>query len=1218
MAIVHLLPFALPHGRTNNVGQLTVYFSPRLKEAGRLLRYPTFLDWPAFLATRNLRVQVNGVDANPRPVGVSASSSVWRAVFDRETPVKAHRFVDFSTTPVLPMASSDFSEDVLELYLSLARLHPDGPPTGTGLLALARAAGLNLDPAAGETGSLSEAAAYRAPMVDAVDPDASVAAPEFDFHASVSLLGHHPELLRHLGLAVDLEIDLPANPTEVRASINGFGAAGFGPGGDTTEVALITHTTRDFWAEPSPTDPEQAGGFLTLAAEKAFLSIVDPHLAASRLAAAAKQAAPPTEVEGRDDGTLPALATRALTLVRPDLSNAYANRFVRQAELEEDLRANLGGGAAVRLQAEDLTIGHRIDVLDQGRWRSLFERQSADGYRWPLVETVPTIKPAPDEGWNTTLLVTEQADERIPDGEDREVPTALFRLDDAMYRWNGWSGAAPPVGSVLDSATGTAVPVKPSEPVADQTVQLCVDYQVVPGSLPRLRFGRTYQMRARCVDLAGDSRPRTAVEGKDAVAPAETFGRLEPVAAPTVARRSPRPTPGVGDTPYEIVLRSDAGTKDTDVVPVDRLLFPGRVGQDLCELHGLPSGGADPGSYAELAARDRLDLSDQTVVDPVTGETVAAVSGKAGLEPGPTRQEVSYLSDPAISGVRFGFTGRGTEATVPVAKTWPARPTVRLLVAAGSGGVQIRPDDQTDLRVAVPQAEIVTVDASFTIDPTLLEHFALWQRLTAGERALLGAKVLGGAHWMFTPSRSLRLVHAVRRPLLVPSVSALSAERAVGSSAVTFGVGSELVVHRNSTERVSMTAAWTDTIDDPIAGPVPRTTRVELGNVPVTRGAANTLLIAGLTSQLHDTKRHQAQISLEAYSSFASYFTEQRTLVVVAPPVLLDRRGVVPGSVEVTVPATGVKGRLGVDFTVNAAAGEVDFAGRGALPVGTPVTVRFVAQPISRTSAESSAAPFEVVFANTVTPPPPVVADVIPAFARSTAGSHSGQVLRVYLSRPWLVTGDGEQLAVVLGPGQTVVGRDPIVPGSEPGRAVTAADFPRLAGAVPTIGRVEVVPHAVQFDAVSGRWFADIELASDFGYRPFLRLVVARFQPDSVAGAELSSFVTLDPVRLGVVRKTAVAASGDSISVEVVGADELGNQVQVRLQVADPTIKDLDLRWQPVADPVRLVRSDSLWSGTLARPAGSDPVRVVIEELEPGRPAPTETVVFVEAVELQP
>ena len=165
---------------------------------------------------------------------------------------------------------------------------------------------------------------------------------------------------------------------------------------------------------------------------------------------------------------LPALSTRALTLVRPDMTRAYANRFVRQAELEADVKANINaGGAPVVLFAEDMTIGHRIDVLDQGAWRSLFERKSDIGYNWPPAEELPTIVPKPDEGWNTTMLVTEQQDVRPapnPDTDEPISPTALFRLDDAMYRWNGWSGAAPPIGSVLDSSTGQPKVVEPSVP----------------------------------------------------------------------------------------------------------------------------------------------------------------------------------------------------------------------------------------------------------------------------------------------------------------------------------------------------------------------------------------------------------------------------------------------------------------------------------------------------------------------------------------------------------------------------------------------------------------------------------------------------------------------------------------------------------------------------------------------------------------------------------
>ena len=289
--------------------------------------------------------------------------------------------------------------------------------------------------------------------------------------------------------------------------------------------------------------------------------------------------------------------------------------------------------------------------------------------------------------------------------------------------------------------------------------------------------------------------------------------------------------------------------------------------------------------------------------------------------------------------------------------------------------------------------------------------------------------------------------------------------------------------------------------------------------------------------------------------------------------------------------------------------------------------------PISRTSAES----FEVLFPNTAVPPPPSVAEVIPAFARGDDGAHSGQVLRVYLDRPWLVTGDGEQLAVVLDqpsvvpPGLTVVGRDPILPGglgTGPVDGPTASDFPRAVTVAHEVDGIhDVAGHEVTFDVQSGRWFADIELAPTFGYRPFVRLTVARYQPDSIDEAFLSSFVTLDPVRVGVVRTTSVTRRGDTADVEVTGLDGLGNAVQVTVQEIDAAVADPDLRWRATGDPVRLVSSvdgagETTWKGSIDLPTTAAPLRVLVEELEPGRQGvdsdftPVETVVYVEAVEL--
>jgi hypothetical protein len=87
-------------------------------------------------------------------------------------------------------------------------------------------------------------------------------------------------------------------------------------------------------------------------------------------------------------------------------------------------------------------------------------------------------------------------------------------------------------------------------------------------------------------------------------------------------------------------------------------------------------------------------------------------------------------------------------------------------------------------------------------------------------------------------------------------------------------------------------------------------------------------------------------------------------------------------------------------------------------------------------------------------------------------------------------------------------------------------------------------------------------------------MTLARFQPDSIPGAALSSFVTLDPVRLGVVRQTSVTRTGNLVDVVVSGTKDLDNQIVATLEQADKTITDPDLRWQPVGKPVRLDRSE--------------------------------------------
>lgn len=1244
----HLLPIPLPAGRTGDTGHLSVYFSFRLKDDGLLGRpdYPELEDWPDTLGSRlQIQVDVDGTIVNHRLVSPPPSSTVWGALFPPQdpVPVKGHRFKDWSQGPAVePMASSDFSEAVLDLYVALADGHPEHPPAGTDLVSIDEATVLldgrtdPEDPA--RPGSLDEANDYAAPMDESRhdEDDSELDKPSWDFHEYVSLLGHHPELLRHCGLVVDLDIDLPAGASPGLVTVR----TGFDQSPGAREVTVAMTTNAKFTAEPNPDQRlrEQVDGFLDFEDQEAFLSIIDPHLAAMRLTPVQAQLA----AEDQGLGDLPTLSTRAMSLIRPDVIKAWRNRVGRQAQLEQEVFDQLslppGQGMPVQTFAEDTTIGHRIDVDHQGTWRSLFDRKAGqEGYDFPLDPTID-IHPIPDEGWNSTILVTEQQEQLVnaPIGENDKVvaPTALRRLDDALFRWGGWSGAVAPPGGSVDGAS--VAEVDPNEPGSDDPVQFKVDYEAVPGSLPRLRFGEQYRMRARCVDLAGNAvTPDQA--GPDAAATGiEPFGRLEPVSSPIVVRDEPRLDPGVGDMAATLVIRSELEPPAKEARPTSRLVFPPAVGQDLCEFHGLPKGGVDRESYEDLCARDSVTLTDQTTTDTRTGEIIA---------PGVANQEVRYLSDPAASGVRFSVPLAGGETVVELGDEWPTRRSLRMVLTGGINGQSVAPDAETDLEVTLDKAEIAGATLSFALDPEMLDHFGLWQRLDPSRAEELLDLALAGGHWMLSARKELTLVHAVRLPLLQPSVVDLEAGREAGAKAID--LDGLLDVHRKSTDRVVMTGSWTDPIDDVTQdGPVERTVSVPLGELRVTR-AETTEQPVDQRAPLPDTKHHRAEVSLEAYSSFSHYFTERRDLIVTAKTIELDARGVVPSSVEITVVGEDRRPVEGTDYEVRAESGTLAIDTR-SIPIGSSLDVSYIPLPVSRVSAET----FTLNIPNAVAPPPAVVHAVLPAFARfsgETDGrvetTHRGHVLRVYLERPWFTSGQGEMLGVVVAndpsdlASGTWIGRDPIVAEAGPASGPGVTSFPRRTLTVDADdGRHRFACHDVTYDERQRRWFADIEVESA-EYRPFVRLVLARVQPDSVPGAEASTFVTTAPIRLGVDRTVVVRLDGEEVEVEVTGSLHDGipdatrrnatllNTIRATVQQAEAKIVDTDLAWSDTdltieLDPVMEGKTAS-WCGRLSSVKPSSGLRLLVEELEPAMRRTdagveaTTNVVYVETVVLE-
>jgi hypothetical protein len=140
---------------------------------------------------------------------------------------------------------------------------------------------------------------------------------------------------------------------------------------------------------------------------------------------------------------------------------------------------------------------------------------------------------------------------------------------------------------------------------------------------------------------------------------------------------------------------------------------------------------------------------------------------------------------------------------------------------------------------------------------------------------------------------------------------------------------------------------------------------------------------------------------------------------------------------------------------------------------------------------------------------------------------------------------------------------------------------------------VDNVVHAFiyqpEFHLQRKRWFVDVLLDSATAIWPFLRLAVARYQPNSIPGMEFSEtvitdFVQLPPERIGTLSRpdsadvrltlTGVAAVTNAPGVQLPGQapsrDELlallpkSRQVMATLQARNP-LSDSDIDWVNVA-----------------------------------------------------
>jgi hypothetical protein len=729
-----------------------------------------------------------------------------------------------------------------------------------------------------------------------------------------------------------------------------------------------------------------------------------------------------------------------------------------------------------------------------------------------------------------------------------------------------------------------------------------------------------------------------------------------------------------GEHIENLVIRSNYDISDDDpsIVPCERHIAPPLTGEDMAETHGVLDGAdghPDPSSYALIADRDGFTYKSSSVRDLYGGLIdTQSLNGKnewiyypPAVTPTASHPAfgVPYLPDVLARGVALlnlpGKKDAFVRAPFDSVGTWPERRAVRLVVSAGKGAPVIPGAGDLDgaIQVKAPKASITAVLMSSYFAPPDLEVMALWQWLIEAGTATPGlrALILDRLHYMFTPYRELVIVHAVRQPLTPPAIGKLTVARSPGATyALLTG---DALAQVQSTIRLDVLAAWADPYDDGKSkqGAVllEKTSRVD--EIPLALGQSDLVPLDKLRHDFGDTKHHEVFYSAVATTRFLEYFTEvvTETLTGTAAAVC-SKAGFAPGTVDVrAADDSATIYRSGVDFTEDDKAGSIVRISGGSIPDGGSVAVQFVAPPVTRSSLEKDAKPptkfgYLLSIPSTARPPAPDVRYLIPAWnwvtvksASSPSSSRVGNVLRVYLGRPWFESGIGELLGVVVAsppPGAALPsGLRPLVSGfgsdpvfvAGPVGAPKATDFPlathkgislQLEEQKAGIGWVDVAGHEVSWDKSRRLWFADISIGAGQSYFPFVKLALVRYQPASLPGFELSRVVQADFIQLAPNRSMGLTyPSGTEVNVEVLGPGYLAtaergtpDTMRAYLQVRAVKTSDPDLQW--IIDPaqpdgtVLSVTSSSetitVWKGTVKLPKarGTVPYRILVAEFE--------------------
>jgi hypothetical protein len=1004
-----------------------------------------------------------------------------------------------------------------------------------------------------------------APSPDA--PPAPQPPPPPDFHAILGSLGDYPVVLRRLGIVFDLVVDLG-----MAIAADQFVSVTVTPDVSATDIAtwdqrwIGVNGTTSGASLAFPSDVGVlAGATLDLGrlhSDGSPVYVVDS-LDTDGAAIKAAQAANST------DGELAAQRTAGLTVFHDgrydDYATAMTNADVMDAQILSPPRDANGNITSFATGLGSVLRGYRVDVKLDGTWYSLCQRDV-------VMRLGAQSLLFSDEGYVKATALTGTTTE-----------PAYYFLRPSALGWDGWSLVAPRPRLDGQPWPNNAAPVSFG-------ISMSVQTSPAPGTVPLLRFGKTYVFRARSVDLAGNSvglgdlndDPKSSAYGHPTKP--VVFMRYEPVAAPAILLRAPLTE---GESLERLVIRSNPATsqsaKDFAMVlnglpdkvatfgaTSDRHVAPPHASLPLSELHGaidpiVASTGA--AGFANLVRKSGGSFQDDQAFLALSGKTeptnVAtytppfATSATASYSYNPTSDPtatlpVPYLPDP-------------NAAQFALIDSMPA-PPVRPPPPPPSPGGGSEPPPGRPPPPPPPRIHALT-------------YFA--------------RPLLEGATWPDARSFLLELVEAPAESL--PTTSAGG-----GTAPAVVALPPGMMI----TARYSSALAP----PDPKGGPTGASVMAFFGAAGAANAKAVSLATAGLIETLtpgrmvtfvHAVPRPAVgpQVSIAASRELGDtgtdfsgtlHVTAYDTLSVTVDSSWQESTAPATGTAPAQIDHAGHVGQLSVRYFDRT----MDLAFPGDLPALRQefgdtkcriLTMRFVGHGRYNEYFPPS---YTASLQNVTTEGPPQAAVIVPSSARpaelrvlevvptfrwdefhpglpgtwSLGRTRAGGGIRVYVDGDWFSSGEGERLAVVLrgdpslsfaSYGGCVSGwsADPIWLQGNSGE-LPALDYTafRLNASVETglvvtdlpadaSAQVTLVTYEPQFNPERGLWFFDIEIDPKSLEGTFVRLALARYQKNSVSSSiALSKIAVADVTQLLPDRTCTVAQSAPTTyDVDVYG-----------------------------------------------------------------------------------